>query len=37
VVKTLRGWGWKIGKMPAKKKVGGAGVNTVKSGVRTEK
>ena len=28
VVKTLRSWGWSIGKMPKKKVVSGPGVNT---------
>lgn len=37
VVKTLRGWGWNIGKMPSRKAVTtgtGAGVNTKGSGVK---
>jgi hypothetical protein len=38
VVKTLRGWGWNIGKMPKKKVPSGtAGVNTGKTGVKPEK
>lgn len=37
VVKTLRSWGWNIGKMPTKKAVKGTGVNTAKSGVKPDK
>jgi hypothetical protein len=36
VVKTLRSWGWSIGKMPKKKAVSGSGVNTGKTGVKTD-
>jgi hypothetical protein len=36
VVKTLRSWGWDIGKRPAKKIVSGTGVNTGKTGVKTD-
>ena len=35
VVKTLRGWGWDIGKVPARKIRPGTGVNTGKSGVKS--
>ncbi len=36
VVKTLRSWGWKIGKMPTKKNMAGTGtgINTGNTGVR---
>jgi len=35
VVKTLRSWGWNIGKMPSRKAVtSGTGVNTKGSGVK---
>ena len=37
VVKTLRSWGWDIGKRPAKKVVSGTGVNTGKTGVKADK
>ena len=39
VVKTLRGWGWNIGKMPKRKGVGDSGktgVNTKGSGVKPD-
>jgi N-terminal acetyltransferase 2 len=36
VVKTLRSWGWNIGKMPKKKAVSGTGVNTGKTNVKTD-
>jgi len=34
VVKTLRGWGWNIGKRAPKKVTSGTGVNTGKTGVK---
>ena len=37
VVKTLRSWGWDIGKRPAKKIVSGTGVKAGKTGAKTEK
>ena len=37
VVKTLRSWGWDIGKRPAKKLASGTGVNTGKTGVKSDK
>ncbi|ERF70597.1 hypothetical protein EPUS_02463 [Endocarpon pusillum Z07020] len=38
VVKTLRSWGWKIGKMPTKKSVAGTtGINTGRTGVKPDK
>lgn len=37
VVKTLRSWGWDIGKRPAKNIVSGTGVNTGKTGVKPQK
>jgi hypothetical protein len=37
VVRTLRSWGWNIGKMPKKKVVSGTGVNTGKTSVKTDR
>jgi N-terminal acetyltransferase 2 len=37
VVKTLRSWGWDIGKRPAKKIASGTGVNTGRTGVKSDR
>ena len=37
VVNTLRSWGWDIGKRPAKKIASRTGVNTGKTGVKSDK